>query len=666
MWRVSFKTLLAVLLCSFLFACERSPTPADAGVVDEAGFTAPSAITVGKHQQSQRALSAASQTEFMDASRGLLASPENLQVRNAQGEIIWDQPGYRFIKGQAPASVNPSLWRRAQLNNIHGLFEVVPGIYQMRGFDLANLSIIEGQSGLIVVDPLTTRETAAAAWQFFREQTGNTKPVLAIIFTHSHIDHFGGVFGVIQEQQARNGDIQVIAPKGFIKEAVSENVLLGVAMQRRAGLMYGQRLPRSARGHVDTGLGKEPAISGDVGILRPTHIIDHTPQRLMIDGMEFIFQHAPESEAPAELTFYLPALKAYCGAELVSQTLHNVYTPRGAKVRDALKWSRYIEEARQTFAEARVYFASHHWPIWGRERIDQFLRSQRDTYKYIHDQSVRMINRGFTAREIAESIALPEALQEVFSSRGYYGTVKHNSKAVYQAYMGWFDAVASNLDPLPPQQAGQGYVALAGGAKALFETARQAFDDGNYRWSAELLTHLEFSGEGNDAASELLAASYDQLGYQAESGPWRDFYLSSAFELRHGKPRKANSIAAAEQMLAEVPLELFYDALAVRILPDKVAGKRTAIGIRLTDLDAAHLLYLENSVLHHRPLQASDKTDAVLNITHAAFLKMMTGNLGLKGMLASDAVKIEGSRVRLMAFFAGLDKPAGDFAIVRP
>ena len=338
---------------------------------DQSGFTAPSPFTTAANQAVLEQLPFADQQDFEDAQRGLIASPQSLVVLGAQGELLWNQDQYDFIEGDAPASVNPSLWRQAQLNNVHGLFEVTRGVYQLRGFDLANLTVIEGDTGLIVVDPLTTRETAAQAWAFYREQRGD-KPIVAIIFTHSHVDHFGGVFGVISTADASAQGVRVIAPAGFVEESVSENIMVGTAMQRRATLMYGQNLPKSVRGHVDTGLGKEPPTGGSIGILEPTELIDHTGQTLTIDGREFIFQYAPESEAPAELTFYLPDVKAFCGAEVVSKNLHNVYTLRGAKVRNALSWSHYIEEARTLFGQADVYFASHHWPIWGNERIQHF------------------------------------------------------------------------------------------------------------------------------------------------------------------------------------------------------------------------------------------------------------------------------------------------------
>ena len=629
------------------------------------GFTAPSTFTTAANQAVLEQLPFADRQDFEDAQRGLIASPQSLVVLGAEGDLLWNQDQYDFIEGDAPASVNPSLWRQAQLNNIHGLFEVTRGVYQLRGFDLANLTVIEGDTGLIVVDPLTTRETAARAWAFYREQRGD-KPIVAIIFTHSHVDHFGGVFGVISAADASAQGVRIIAPAGFVEESVSENIMVGTAMQRRASLMYGQNLPKSVRGHVDTGLGKEPPMGGSIGILKPTELIDHTGQTLIIDGREFIFQYAPESEAPAELTFYLPDVNAFCGAEVVSKNLHNVYTLRGAKVRNALLWSDYIEEARTLFGQADVYFASHHWPIWGNERIQDFLKQQRDVYKYIHDQTVRLINQGYTAKEIAETMTLPESLSRTFSIRDYYGTVRHNSKAVYQWYMGWYDANAANLNPLPPEAAAEGYVKLAGGSEQLLAQARTAFDQGEYRWAAELLNHLVFAQPNNDEGKKLLAASYDQLGYQAESGPWRDVYLSSAYELRHGPSNKTVNIADAIDMLREVPLTQFFSAMAAQVIPEKITGKNTAINLVFTDIGESYLLFFENSVLHHRSLEEGDHADATLNLTREMFFKMMTGQAGLKDLFFSDQLNIDGSRIKLAAFFAALDKPNGLYNIVTP
>jgi alkyl sulfatase BDS1-like metallo-beta-lactamase superfamily hydrolase len=444
---------------------------------DLAGNTAPSAQTAALNASVAKSLPLADQQDFEDAKRGLIASDAELRVAGAEGTPIWDMTAYGFIEGDPPASVNPSLWRQARLNNIHGLFEVTKGVYQLRGYDLANMSLIEGETGWIVVDPLTAEQTARAAIAFARQHLGD-KPVSAVIFTHSHIDHFGGVLGILTAEEAEQREVPIIAPEFFIDEATSENIVAGVTMSRRALYMFGLRLPRTERGHVGSGLGKGPA-HGTFGILQPTET-----------GVKFVFQNAPGSEAPSELTFYLPDLKTFCGAEVVSHNMHNLYTLRGAKVRDAVKWSGYIDEAIALFGDAEVYFGSHHWPIWGNERVMDFLEKQRDTYKYINDQALRLALHGYTPREIAEQLELPESLRTSFPNRGYYGTLKHNAKAVYQRYFGWYDGNPANLDPLPPAEAGAKYVELAGGAANLLKNAQAAYDRGEYRWVAEVVNHL--------------------------------------------------------------------------------------------------------------------------------------------------------------------------------
>jgi alkyl sulfatase BDS1-like metallo-beta-lactamase superfamily hydrolase len=394
---------------------------------------------------------------FEDAKRGFIAAPSG-QVKDAAGNVIWDFDSYAFVKGAAPATVNPSLWRQALLNNQIGLFKVTEGIYQLRGFDLANITLIEGKTGWIVVDTLTARETATAAMAFARKHLGD-KSVSAVIFTHSHVDHFGGALGVIPAEEAKARKIPVVAPAGFMDEATSENIMMGVAMARRSMFMYGSRLPRDAKGSVDTGLGKAVAY-GQVGILPPTVLVDQAHQELLIDGLRFVFHNVPGSEAPSEFVFYIPEKKAFGGAEMLSHTLHNLYTLRGAKVRDALKWSNYIDESLAYAADAEVVFNQHHWPVWGKARIREFITKQRDTYKFIHDQTVRQMNAGLTAPEIAEVMTLPTSLDDYMNVHGYYGTVRHNVKAVYQHYLGWFDAHPSNLDALPPVEAGKRYVIL--------------------------------------------------------------------------------------------------------------------------------------------------------------------------------------------------------------
>lgn len=631
---------------------------------DVAGNTSPSAFTVELNEAVRGQLPLDDPQDFEDARRGLIASDPALEVAGPGGALIWDMPSYAFVDGDAPPSANPSLWRQAKLNNIHGLFEVTTGVHQLRGHDLANMSLIDGETGWIVVDPLTAGETSAKALAFAREHLGN-KPISAVIFTHSHVDHFGGVLGILSAEEAAERKVPIIGPENFIDEATSENIVAGVAMSRRSLFMYGPRLPHGERGHIGSGLGKGPAI-GTIGILPLTETISRTTTELTIDGVKFIFQNAPGSEAPAELTFYLPDLKTFCGAEVVSHNMHNLYTLRGAKVRDAVKWSGYIDEIIRIFGDAEVYFGSHHWPIWGNDRIIDFLEKQRDMYKYINDQTLRLALLGYTPREIAEQLELPEALRTSFPNRGYYGTVKHNAKAVYQRYFGWYDGNPANLDPLPPVQAGEHYVKLAGGATKLLENAQAAYDAGEYRWVAEVVNHLVFAQPGNEDARDLLARAYDQLGYQAESGPWRDVYLTGAFELRHGGPDKGINLASAMGMIQHAPLERFLDAMAARLNGAKAEGKQMVVNIVISDVDTTHVLELKNSVLRHYERDADPNANVTLKVTHELFLRMLTGTAGLKDTLFSDELTVEGSRLDLLGFFGLFDKPDGTFNIVTP
>ena len=652
------------LMLATLAACGNSGgEPGENG----AGFTAPSSYTSSSNQELGENLPRDDGSDLEAAMRGFVATRESAQtqIKNYRGDIIWNLDEYGFVKEAAPDSANPSLWRQASLNNIHGLFKVTDRVYQVRGFDLANMTIIQGDSGLIIVDPLTAEETAAAALALAREHLGDA-PVVAVIFTHSHIDHFAGIWGVTSEEDYKAGNIRVIAPEGFMEEATSENVIAGIAMARRASFMYGRRLPRNPRGHIDSGLGKTPAY-GTMGIAEPTEIINSTGQRLNIDGLEFVFQNAPGSEAPAELTFAIPELSAYCGAEVATRTLHNLYTLRGAKVRDALKWSAYIDEMITLSADSNVYFASHHWPVWGRQNIVSYLELHRDTYKFIHDQTVRLFNNGLTPREIAEQLQLPPALAKAYSNRGYYGTVKHNSKAVYQAYLGWYDANPANLDPLPPEKAGARYVSLAGGAEALLEKAQGALDAGDYRWTAELLNHLVFAQPDNRAAKNMLAKAYDQLGYQAESGPWRDVYLSAAYELRHGAPEEPMmDLSTLLGVLQQTPVEKFFQTMSVRLDAEKARDVERRVAIIFTDLNESYLLTVKNSVMHFQRDADLAGADASLRVTRELFTRILIGDVGLRETLTSDALELEGSVIQLVRFFALFETPDGEFNIVTP
>jgi linear primary-alkylsulfatase len=656
--------LVAAAIIAIATGCAERTVPVQKGA-DQAGFTAPTSHTVAANQAVLETRPFGNQQDFADASRGLIARMDTLQTPKAGGGFIWNMDEYAFMQGEAPASVNPSLWRQATLNNQHGLYKVSDGIYQLRGHDLANMTLIEGSSGWIVVDPLTANETTAVAMELVRQNLGD-KPISAVLFTHSHIDHFGGVLGLMSREQAASQNLMVVAPKGFMHEVTSENIIAGIAMGRRSQYMYGTNLPRSPRGHVGSGLGKTPAI-GTPSVLQPTVLIDANTREMVIDGVTFDFLYTPESEAPAEFVFYLPEHKAFCGAEVVSNNLHNLYTLRGAKVRDAQKWSAYIDQSLQRYGNAEVYFGSHHWPKWGNQQIRDFLEVQRDTYKFIHDQTVRWFNAGYTPLEIAERIKLPDSLRQGFSNSDYYGTVRHNSRAVYQAYLGWYDANPAHLNPLPPIETGHRYVQAMGGSTAVIATAQQAFDEGDYRWSAELLNHLVFAEPKNVEARALLAASYDQMGYQAESGPWRDAYLSAAYELRYNKPPEPTMKASVmKNILQETPLPLMLNSMTVRLNAQKAEGVDLKVVIAFTDVNESYLLSVKNSVMHQRPTRPGDQPDATLRLTTDLFMQIALKEGSLTDTLLSDDLSLEGSKLDLVRFFGLLDNPDGNFDIVLP
>ena len=671
------KILLAPLfgIALAMSGCDAGP---GSGAANSAGHSAPTASTGQANQQVLDQRPFDNRDDFENARRGLIAQDPDLVIDHLEGGEVWNMPDYGFIDEDgenAPASVNPSLWRQAALNNIHGLFKVTDGLYQIRGYDLANMSIIESDTGWILVDPLTARETASKAFLFAREHLGK-KPVRAILFTHSHIDHFGGVQGILQHlSDEEKANLRIIAPAGFEEEATSENIIAGPAMTRRAMFMYGKRLERDERGHVGTGLGKGPAF-GTFGFAPATDLITGTGTELTVDGVPMVFQIVSGSEAPAEFTFYLPEQKAFCGAELVSRNMHNIYTLRGAKVRDARLWSSFIDEAKTLFSDADVYFGSHHWPLWGQENIQEFLTVQRDTYKFIHDQTVRLMNRGATPREIADQLRLPPELNQAFHNQGYYGTVSHNAKAVYQHYLGWFTANPAQLNPLPESESARRYVQMMGGADKVLEKALQEFEAASdmsategrdtYRWLAELLNHVVFAEPANNDAKQLLASVYDQLGYQAESAPWRDFYLTGAYELRHGSPEEGIKPAMMREVLLNTPVSLFFDSMAVRLNAEDAEGESTTIRISFTDLQEHYLLTLQNSVLHNRQVAEDTPADATLRLTRPLFVDLLIGRAGLKELLFSDEISFEGNRLDLIGFFGMLDRPQGRFNIVTP
>ncbi|TIC88261.1 MBL fold metallo-hydrolase [Nocardioides sp. GY 10113] len=607
--------------------------------------------------------------DFEDAERGLLGRLEPCVITAVDGRVVWDNASYGFLDGPAPDSVNPSLWRQSNLVAIDGLFEVVEGIYQVRGLDLSNVTFVEGEAGVIVIDPLISVETAAAALALYREHRGD-RPVTAVIYTHSHVDHFGGVKGVTTQEDVDAGRVVVVAPEGLVEHAVAENVYAGTAMARRAGYMYGAALARGPRGQVGAGLGQTTS-TGTVTVIPPTLEITTTGQEEVLDGVRIVFQMAPGTEAPAEMHFYFPDLRALCLAENATHTLHNLLTLRGALVRDPHVWSQYLTEVIDLFArDADVAFASHHWPTWGSERIVEYLELQRDLYAYLHDQTVRMMNAGMTGAEIAEAMVLPPALENAWHTRGYYGSVSHNVKAIYQRYMGWFDGNPAHLWQHPPVEQAIRYVDFMGGADAVVDKARVSFGAGDYRWVAEVLNHVVFAEPGHGAARELLADTYEQLGYGAENGTWRNFFLSGATELRSGGFGTPTATASAD-MLTHLSPAMLFDAMAVRVDGPAAWDERLSIDLVLTgggeggaETVESYRLRLANGVLTYTAGARDDEpADVTVTLPRVALAVLAAPT---PDAMAAAGVEVTGDAGVLQRLVAVLDPGDPDFAIVTP
>ncbi|TQM44887.1 alkyl/aryl-sulfatase [Pseudonocardia cypriaca] len=618
----------------------------------------PTGSTESAHREMSTTLPFGNTADFDDAARGFLGAWEPGVVRAADGRVVWESDSYAFLTGEAPATVNPSLWRQSTLVAKQGLFEVVEGIYQVRGLDLSNMTIVEGDTGSIVIDPLISTETAAAALALYREHRGD-RPVVAVIYTHSHVDHFGGVFGVATQDDVDAGKVQVIAPEGFTQHAVEENVYAGTAMARRAGYMYGAALARGPQGQVGAGLGQTTS-TGEIGLIVPTHDITTTGQTLTVDGVEIEFQMAPGTEAPAEMHFYFPRYRALCMAENATHTLHNLLTLRGALVRDPHVWSQYLTEAIETFgARTDVAFASHHWPTWGRERVVSFLSTQRDLYAYLHDQTLRLLNQGFTGVEIAEMIELPPALTDSWSTHGYYGSVSHNVKAIYQRYMGWFDGNPARLWPYPPAELATRYVGALGGIDRVVELAQAAFDSGDYRWAATLLDHAVFTESDHGPARELYADTLEQLGYGAENGTWRNFFLSGATELREGNFGTPAATAAPAIVAQLTPAQLF-DSLAISVNGPRAWDLDLSLDVTFTDIDTNHRLTLHNGVLVHRERPADNTADMTLTLTTSRMLGLLGGDT------TSPGADVAGDGKVLQSLLDVLERGNPSFNIMTP
>ena len=662
------KFVTSSILCACLIASCQSDVEVSSSVQNSEEAGAQSVIVSDAVKEANRKVSKyldfSDQTDFELADRGFIGTLDETLINTADGQPAYDFGAYDFLKADAPDTVNPSLWRQSQLNAKHGLYEVVDGIYQVRGYDLSNVTFIKGDTGWIVVDPLISKETAAAAKKLIDEKLG-ILPVKAVVFTHSHADHFGGVRGIISDEDVENG-VEIIAPEGFVLEAVSENILAGNAMSRRASYMFGSLLSKKADAQVGVGLGQTIS-TGSLGLMTPTIDVTETGQSVTIDGIEMQFIMALGAEAPSEFMFYMPKYKAFCQAEIINHTLHNMLTPRGAKVRDGRVWSQYIDEAVYTYGEkTEVSFGSHHWPVWGKEAVIELWEDQRDLYRYIHDRTLHLANQGVTINEIPDQMNLPEGLAKNFANRDYYGTISHNSKSQYQLYFGYFDGNPANLDPLGVVEESAKYVEYMGGADAVIEKAKADFQNGEFRFAATALNHVVFADPNNQAAANLLADAYTQMGYMAESGSWRNFYLTGAKELREGVLNLPRTNTSGPDMVRAIPLNMYFDLLGVRLNSEKAVGKDMSINFVVTDTNQEATLILSNGTLHHRMGMTDPDAKATLKLTRNALdqINMKTKSIG--DLRQSGELEIDGNPLALRSFFGLIEEPPFWFEIVRP
>lgn len=603
--------------------------------------------------------------------RGFVAARTESQIDDERGRKVVDTGAYDFLRDdrEQPDTVNPHLWRHATLNAHHGLFEVAPNIWQVRGYDISNITFIKGATGWVVIDPLTADSTAKASLDLLTKHVENRR-VTAVIYTHSHADHFGGVLGVTTNADVESGKCQIIAPVGFLHEAIAENVIAGPAMSRRATYQFGRLLPPSPRGHVDCGLGNSVPTAAP-SLLAPTHDITYTGEELVIDGVRIVFQLTPETEAPAEMNFFFPDFGWLCMAENCSHTMHNLVPIRGALVRNALNWSKYINESIELFADKTdVLFTSHNWPRWGKQDVREFLILQRDLYRWIHDQTMRFANHGMTSLEIADLLVLPDEFLAQEHTRGFYGDLVHNVKAVYQRYLSWYDGNPANLNKLTPSQVGARYVELAGGVDALLTVAQKYFDAGDYRWVAELVNHVVFAEPTNERARNLQADALEQLGYQAESSTFRNSYLMGAQELRDGPPQSADARVRARSLIKAMSIDQVFDTLGVRTISENIGGLSLCVNWLFTDMagtpDEKWILGLSNRTIYATQGRHDANSVATVQISRDLFLEVIAQTTTFVDELQKGSIKIEGDAGALLTIFGNLDKFFTGFAIVEP
>ena len=646
MFRINLLLVIMISLASSSFAAGGGKiVKADPNKHFDPKGKLPSEFTIELQNGLRKSLPFEDKRDFEEAKKGFIAAPEYKQIMADAGHVAWDMGSYEFLlTDKEYDTIHPSLQRQAVLNMAYGLYEVMPDkIYQVRGYDLANITFIKGKKGWIIFDPLTAKETAAAALKFINEQLGE-RPVTAVIYSHSHADHFGGVRGVVDEADVRSGKVPVIAPIGFMDHAVAENVYAGNAMTRRMFFQYGVLLPRSPFGHVDQSIGKNTA-AGNLGLIPPNTIVEGDIEEMTVDGIKMVFQNTPGTEAPAEMNTYFPEWKAFWAAENITGTVHNIYTLRGALVRDALAWSKGINEAIYRFGqEADVMFASHSWPRWGNDRVLEVMRAQRDIYANLNNEVLHLANQGVTINEIHNVYHPPQSLQNQWSAHSYHGSEEHNSRAVINRYLGYWDANPATLIPLSPKDSAPLYVEMMGGSDKIIKKGQELYSQGKYHHAVEILNKLVFAEPENQLAKDLLADVYEQIGYQKESPSVRNSFLAGAFELRNGVPAGASPKTSGPDMIRAMSTELWLDFLAIRLDSKKADGVEFTINLVTPDNGEQYAIELSNATLTNiKGFQAKD-ADLTVTINRDDLEQTMMGAVTMDDQIKSGKAKLVGDR----------------------
>ncbi len=604
----------------------------------------PSRFTQDVLKAAKATLPFSDKRDFEEQKKGLIATMDDPKIMADNGRVAWDMERFRFLETKEEFdSIHPSLLRQSVLNNNYGLYEVIPGIYQVRGFDLSDISFVRGKTGWIVFDPLVSAETARAAWKLFQAHAGEGLPVSAVIYSHTHADHWGGVRGIVDEADVRSGKIPLIAPIDFMGFTVSENVYAGNAMNRRLFYQYGMLLPASPYGYVGQGLGQAVS-SGSVGLIAPNRFVEKAIEEIDVDGVKMIFQNTPNTEAPREMNTYIPDMKALWMAENVIASLHNIYTLRGAPVRDPLNWSKYIGEALYRFGlEAEVMFASHHWPRWGNDRIQEVLRSQRDLYAHMNNQVLHLANQGVTINQIHNVYEVPKSLQSKWFCRGYHGSPEHNSRGVIQRYLGFWDCNPATLIPLSPSDSAPLYVEMMGGAKKIMARGRQLYNQGKYLLAQEIVNKLVQAQPQNQPAKDLLADIFEQIGYQQENPGLRNSFLAGAYELRTGIPQGETGSSSGPDVIRAMSTELFLNFLGIRMDSRKAEGLRFTMNLITPDNGEKFIVELENATLTNIQGFLAANADLTLTINRSDLEQTMTGRKTLEAQIADGTAKVEGN-----------------------